>query len=146
MRAPKTRLLPLPTVLLLFAAACSRSPAPSTPATPPSTLATIGPAASSPRPLVPTATGGGPGAAGASATARTGVYIVKAGDTLFAIASAQGVPLPALMAANPTVAPENLLIGQQLIIPTVTPAAGAATATRTSGSTTPVIASATPSP
>jgi LysM repeat protein len=79
----------------------------------------------------------------ASATPRAGTYLVKAGDTLSSIAAAQGVPLPALLAANPTVVPQNLQIGQTLVLPSVTPTTISATATRPAASTTAVAATTT---
>jgi LysM repeat protein len=136
----------LGTTLLLLTAACASSPPPPTPITRLPTLVTPSPAATSPRPLLPTATGNGTSSIGASATARADTYLVKAGDTLSSIAAAQGVPLPALLAANPTVVPENLQIGQQLVLPSVTPTAVSATATRTATRTTPGAATATTTP
>ncbi|NMB46740.1 MAG: LysM peptidoglycan-binding domain-containing protein [Firmicutes bacterium] len=50
------------------------------------------------------------------------VYTVRSGDTMFAIAQAQGVSLEALRAANPAVDPNQLSIGQLLCIPTAAPA------------------------
>lgn len=41
-------------------------------------------------------------------------YIIKAGDTLFAIAQAKGIALPALQALNPGVVPETLQVGQSI--------------------------------
>jgi LysM repeat protein len=71
---------------------------------------------------------------------------VKAGDTLSSIAAAQGIPLQALIAANPTVVPQNLQVGQQLALPSVTPTVVAATATGTAARTTAVAATATARP
>jgi LysM repeat protein len=46
------------------------------------------------------------------------IYVVKKGDTLYAIAKAHGITLKALMAANPEVTdPKKLRIGQKLKIP-----------------------------
>lgn len=45
------------------------------------------------------------------------VYIVQPGDTLFSIAARFNVSLNDLIAANPTVDPNNLAIGQELVIP-----------------------------
>ncbi len=133
-------------VLSLFVVACASPPTPQPPIVSQPTLTTLSPAPSSPRALSPVATGTGTSAAGASATARPGTYIVKAGDTLFSIASARGVPLSALVAANPTVTPQNLQIGQQLVIPSATPATAATPATQAAGRPAPVSPSATRTP
>lgn len=45
------------------------------------------------------------------------VYVVRAGDTFFSIAQRFGVTVQALIAANPGVDPEALLVGQQICIP-----------------------------
>lgn len=46
------------------------------------------------------------------------IYVVKKGDTLYAIAKANGITLKALMDANPEVTdPKLLRIGQKLKIP-----------------------------
>ncbi len=42
------------------------------------------------------------------------VYVVRAGDTLSAISSRTGVPLPRLVALNPKVSPTALFIGEKL--------------------------------
>ncbi len=143
-RAPKPLLAV--SVPLLLLVACSSPPAPAPPVVLPPNLATLSPAPSSARALSPVVTGTGPSAAGASATARPGTYIVKAGDTLFSIASAQGVPVSALVAANPTVTPQNLQIGQQLVLPSATPATAAPPATQAAGRPAPVSPSATSMP
>lgn len=44
-------------------------------------------------------------------------YIVKAGDTMSQIAERFGVPLDALMAANPNVSPNAMPVGATLLIP-----------------------------
>jgi len=44
-------------------------------------------------------------------------YVVVKGDSLAKIAKKNGVPLKALQAANPTVVPTKLKIGQKLVIP-----------------------------
>ena len=44
-------------------------------------------------------------------------YIIKAGDTMSQIAEHFGVPLNALMAANPQVSPNAMSVGQTLLIP-----------------------------
>jgi hypothetical protein len=45
------------------------------------------------------------------------LYTIEANDTLGAIAERFGVPLEALMAANPGVQPTALIVGQTLVIP-----------------------------
>lgn len=49
--------------------------------------------------------------------ARPTTYTVKSGDTLSTIAVTVGVPLPSLIAANPTINLDVLLIGQVLALP-----------------------------
>jgi LysM repeat protein len=47
------------------------------------------------------------------------VYVVKRGDTLYAIATRHHLTLKALLAANPQIANANVLkIGQRIVIPT----------------------------
>ena len=46
-----------------------------------------------------------------------GIYTIKGGDTLSKIATEMGVSLSQLMAANPTVNPSRLQIGQKIVIP-----------------------------
>lgn len=46
-------------------------------------------------------------------------YKVKSGDTMYRISRSFGIRLQALLAANPTVQPQRLAIGQLLVIPTV---------------------------
>ncbi len=61
-----------------------------------------------------------PGRAGAmhpTAAASTRTYAVKAGDNPAAVARKFGVPLNALLAANPQVRPTHMLVGQVLNIP-----------------------------
>ncbi|MBK1792725.1 muramidase family protein [Persicirhabdus sediminis] len=43
-----------------------------------------------------------------------GTYVVKPGDTFYSIGKAHGVSTKALMAANPTVKPSNMRVGQKL--------------------------------
>ena len=66
-----------------------------------------------------TPSSGSDGEAGppAEATPEEGVYSIQSGDTLSAIAKRFGVSLNALLAANPTVNPRALQIGQKIIIP-----------------------------
>lgn len=45
-------------------------------------------------------------------------YTIQAGDTLSALAQKFGVPLDALIAANPNVSPNAMSVGQTLLIPT----------------------------
>lgn len=57
------------------------------------------------------------------------VYQVQAGDTLLAIAIAQGTTTEAIVALNPAINPDFLQIGQQIVLPQPpTPAAPAASA------------------
>lgn len=44
-------------------------------------------------------------------------YVVRAGDTYFAIAARFGVSVPALVAANPGIDPNRLRVGQVICIP-----------------------------
>lgn len=46
------------------------------------------------------------------------IYVVQPGDTLWSIARSQGVPLDSLIAANALPDPNQLAVGQALIIPT----------------------------
>lgn len=48
-------------------------------------------------------------------------YTIRAGDTFFLIARTFGVSLDALLAANPGVDPDRLMIGQIICVPTTTP-------------------------
>ncbi|MFN8404465.1 MAG: peptidoglycan DD-metalloendopeptidase family protein [Anaerolineales bacterium] len=57
------------------------------------------------------------GAQPARAQASEPVYIIQAGDTLSSIAARFNVSLNDLMAANPDVNPNNLAIGQEVVIP-----------------------------
>jgi LysM repeat protein len=45
-------------------------------------------------------------------------YTIQAGDTMSALAQKFGVPLDALIAANPNVSPNAMSVGQALLIPT----------------------------
>lgn len=62
---------------------------------------------------------GASGSAGSAApvAGKGGVYTIKSGDTLGRIATAHGVSLSALQAANPDVDERRLRIGQQIVIP-----------------------------
>ena len=62
-------------------------------------------------------------------------YVVVKGDSLAKIAKKNGVPTKALQAANPTVVPTKLKIGQKLVIPAggKTSAGGVAPVTTTAG-------------
>ncbi len=53
----------------------------------------------------------------AQAQASGPVYIIQAGDTLSSIAARFNVSLADLIAANPSIDPNNLAIGQELVIP-----------------------------
>lgn len=46
-----------------------------------------------------------------------GVHVVQSGDTLSKIAARYGISLSALMAANPTVDPRRMRVGQHIVIP-----------------------------
>jgi LysM repeat protein len=48
-------------------------------------------------------------------------YTIKAGDTFYSIARRYNISVDALIAANPNVDPDNLMIGQQICIPGPTP-------------------------
>jgi LysM repeat protein len=60
----------------------------------------------------------GPGPSPGSCPGGT-LYTIQAGDTFYALASRFGVTLQALIAANPGVDPNRLVIGQQICIPGV---------------------------
>lgn len=59
-----------------------------------------------------------PGAAPACAGTS---YTIRPGDTFYAIAARYGISLQALIAANPGVDPNRLVVGQTICIPTVAP-------------------------
>ncbi|MDD2202081.1 MAG: LysM domain-containing protein [Firmicutes bacterium] len=50
------------------------------------------------------------------------IYIIRQGDTLFAIAQRFGTTVNALIAANPGINPLNLIVGQAICIPVPGPA------------------------
>jgi LysM repeat protein len=100
------------------------------------TMPTQTPAQVSPRPTLPigvtfaTVTAGVPTAAStpslerststpqaASAAPTPELYLVKAGDTLVGIAAARGTTLDEILALNPEVQPELLLVGQAIAVP-----------------------------
>ena len=56
-------------------------------------------------------------ASAAEAAPEEGIYRIQSGDTLSAIAKRFGVSLNQLLAANPTVNPRALQIGQKIVIP-----------------------------
>jgi LysM repeat protein len=67
-------------------------------------------------------------------------YVVKAGDTLGAVATSLGVSVEELTRANPSINPQSLRIGDELRLPSATPTAtagprGPATPTGTPGGT-----------
>lgn len=75
------------------------------------------------------------------AGSRPDTYVVKAGDTLGAVAASLGVSVEELTRANPNVNPQSLRIGDELRVPRATPTAtsgprGPATPTGTPGSAT----------
>ncbi len=57
-------------------------------------------------------------------------YIVRAGDTFFSIARRFNISVDALIAANPNVDPDNLMVGQQICVPMYTPPTECPTGTR----------------
>jgi len=44
-------------------------------------------------------------------------YTIRPGDTLFSISARFGVPINAILAANPGLSPYNLVLGQVILIP-----------------------------
>jgi LysM repeat protein len=64
-----------------------------------------------------TSTDAGAMESASSAAPEEGVYAIQSGDTLSKVAKKFGVSLSALMAANPTVNPRALQIGQKIVIP-----------------------------
>ena len=48
-------------------------------------------------------------------------YVIRAGDTFYALARRYGTVVPALIAANPTVDPNQLAIGQTICVPAPAP-------------------------
>jgi hypothetical protein len=63
-------------------------------------------------------TGVNPAKAGGQRGHRHGVYVVVAGDTLWGIATREGVSLPALLQSNPQIKNKNLIwVGQRIRIP-----------------------------
>jgi LysM domain len=74
--------------------------------------------------------------------AKRGVYVVRAGDNLFTIATRTGVPIDTLRALNPTLDPQGLVTGQRVRLPVqgepgATGASGATGATGSTGATGP---------
>jgi hypothetical protein len=66
------------------------------------------------------------------------VYVIKKGDTLLKIASANGLTLPELMTANPTIKdPNKISEGQQIIIPPPAAPGGIGGSAAPSGSPAP---------
>jgi LysM repeat protein len=45
-------------------------------------------------------------------------YTIRPGDTIYKLAAQFNVPVDAILSANPGLYPYNLLIGQQIMIPT----------------------------
>nr|WP_290668624.1 LysM peptidoglycan-binding domain-containing protein [Ardenticatena sp.] len=52
-----------------------------------------------------------------TATPATRTYVVQPGDTLYLIAQRFGVSMDAIIQRNPNINPDNLQVGQELIIP-----------------------------
>ncbi len=99
-------------VALSLSACAGSSPSASPTGAEPSSAASVGPAKSA--------------APGATVTASTGpsilpagtIYVVRKGDTLYAIARKHHITLKALRAANPAVTdPTKIRVGQKLVIP-----------------------------
>ena len=70
--------------------------------------------------------------------AARGLYVVRAGDSLFTIAEKTGVPVETLRALNPTADPQGLSTGQRIRLPIAgergaTGASGASGATGATG-------------
>jgi LysM repeat protein len=103
------------------------APAPAAPAPAPA-VTTPAPAATAPTP----AAEGAPAAAGAAKE-----YVVVKGDTPAKIAKQHGIPVKALLAANPGLQPRKLQINQKLVIP-----AAAAAAAPSPAATIPEVAGA----
>ena len=84
----------------------------------------------------PAATGG---SASPDMTASGGqIYVVKSHDTMSKIATAHGVSLKDLKAANPNVDPSHIKVGQKLKIPAKAEAAAPASTAAPAPATTPV--------
>lgn len=49
------------------------------------------------------------------------LYVIRAGDTYYAIARRFGTVVPAIIAANPGVNPDRLVIGQSICVPAAQP-------------------------
>ena len=64
-----------------------------------------------------TTSGGSGGPSTAAEGPADGIYLIQSGDTLSSVAKRFNISLSALMAANPTVNPRNLQIGQRIVIP-----------------------------
>lgn len=79
---------------------------------------TITPSASSPETHAPQGTATGPSlVTPVTLTATAEVYPVQSGDTLAGIAASRGVSLDEILALNPNIQPELLLVGQVVIVP-----------------------------
>jgi len=46
------------------------------------------------------------------------LYTVRPGDTIYSLATQFNIPIEEIISANPGIYPYNLLIGQQIMIPT----------------------------
>ena len=107
--------------------AASSSPAGSGPSAGPASSTSGSSARPTPRPSrVPSTTTAKPAATArptakpvAKATPRGTIYVVKAGDTLYAIAVRFKVTVKAILAANPGITNANqIAVGQKILIPT----------------------------
>ena len=102
-------LVVMATALVVVACGSSTTPVPSVEQTTPP------PAVETPAPSVAEAT---PEVTATPAPAYT-IYVVKKGDTLYAIALAHGTSVKKILAANPAIKdPQKLRIGQKITIPT----------------------------
>lgn len=101
----------LATALLAFViAACGASSTPA-PSVPPSAAPSVEPSAT------PAAPSPSPSAASSGT-----IYIVKKGDTLYAIAVRNRTTVKAVLAANPDITnPNYLKVGQRIVIPAPSP-------------------------
>lgn len=121
---PEDELPPLPTSAPItdLPTATPTAPVEGQPTAPPDTQPTAEtPVETQPTPTTvtvdPTAVPPGSGDGGQGQPGQT-IHVVAPGDTLFNISRRYGVPMGDIAAANNLVNPNNLVVGQQLIIPT----------------------------